>query len=41
MATLEVQRVSKAFVTPAGQVMPVLKEISFSARPGEFLAIVG
>jgi NitT/TauT family transport system ATP-binding protein len=41
MATLEVQGVSKAFVTPAGQVMPVLKEISFSTRPGEFLAIVG
>ncbi len=41
LAKLEVEGIRKAFVTPAGEVMPVLKDIAFAARSGEFLAIVG
>jgi len=40
-AALEVDGIRKAFVTPAGQVMPVLENVSFSAAGGEFVAIVG
>ena len=40
-AKLEVDGIQKSFVTPAGQAMSVLRDISFTARPGEFLAIVG
>jgi len=38
---LRVEGVAKAFVTPTGAAMPVLKDISFTAGAGEFLAIVG
>jgi NitT/TauT family transport system ATP-binding protein len=41
MATLEVDGVRKAFVTPAGAAMPVLENVSFTVAPGEFVAIVG
>jgi NitT/TauT family transport system ATP-binding protein len=41
MATLAVEGVRKAYRTPAGQDMTVLKDVSFTAGDGEFLAIVG
>jgi NitT/TauT family transport system ATP-binding protein len=41
MATLEVGGVCKAYRTPAGAAMPVLRDVSFTAGDGEFLAIVG
>jgi NitT/TauT family transport system ATP-binding protein len=41
MAKLEVEGITKAFVTPAAHSMPVLKDVSFTADDGEFLAIVG
>ena len=41
MATLKVEGVRKAYPTPAGPDMAVLKDVSFTAGDGEFLAIVG
>jgi len=41
LAKLQVEGIRKDFVTPSGEVTPVLREIAFTARPGEFLAIVG
>jgi len=41
MATLKVEGVRKAYRTPAGQDMAVLKDVSFTVGDGEFLAIVG
>jgi NitT/TauT family transport system ATP-binding protein len=40
-AKLGVEGIRKEFVSPGGEVTPVLQEISFTARAGEFLAIVG
>ncbi len=40
-AKLQVEGIRKDFVTPTGDVTPVLRHISFTARPGEFLAVVG
>jgi NitT/TauT family transport system ATP-binding protein len=40
-AKLRVEGIRMDFVAPTGDVTPVLREISFTARPGEFLAIVG
>jgi NitT/TauT family transport system ATP-binding protein len=41
MVTLEVEGVRKAFVSPAGDAVPVLENVSLAAGEGEFLAIVG
>jgi len=41
MATLKVEGVRKSYRTPAGQDMAVLKDVSFAASDGEFIAIVG
>ncbi len=41
LAKLQVEGIRKDFVSPAGEVTPVLHEISFAAQPGEFLAVVG
>ena len=40
-AKLRVEGIHKDFVSSVGEVTPVLREISFAAHPGEFLAIVG
>jgi len=40
-AKLQVEGIRKDFVTAAGDVTTVLRDISFAARPGEFLAVVG
>lgn len=40
-AKLWVEGIRKDFVAPTGDVTPVLREITFEARAGEFLAIVG
>jgi NitT/TauT family transport system ATP-binding protein len=41
MATLAVEGVRKSYRTPAGLDMAVLKDVTFTAGHGEFLAIVG
>jgi ABC-type nitrate/sulfonate/bicarbonate transport system ATPase subunit len=41
MASLKVEGIRKSYRTPAGQDMPVLKDVSFAVDDGEFLAIVG
>jgi NitT/TauT family transport system ATP-binding protein len=41
MATLKVAGVRKAYRTPTGQDMLVLRDVSFTAGDGEFVAIVG
>ena len=38
---LQVEGIRKEFVSPTGEVTPVLRGISFTARGGEFLAVVG
>jgi NitT/TauT family transport system ATP-binding protein len=40
-ARFRVENIRKQFVSRTGEVTPVLRDISFAARPGEFLAIVG
>ena len=40
-AKLQVEGIRKDFITPTGEDTPVLRDISFAARSGEFLAVVG
>ncbi len=40
-ALLTVDRIAKSYTTPNGNIMPVLKDVSFSVKPGDTLAITG
>jgi len=40
-ARIEVEQLTKRFLTPAGKAFTVLQDVSFTVEPGQFCAIVG
>jgi NitT/TauT family transport system ATP-binding protein len=40
-SAIELQNVTKRFLTPSGQVYTAIRDITFSIAPGEFCAVVG